>query len=140
MTAYAIAHMHDVNVGADIVEYLRRIDAALAPFGGKFIVHGGRQVTVEGPANSNIVVIEFPDFEAAENWYNSPAYREILPLRTENAPGATLLAERCDDDHLATDVLGDLTVPEGVTAPVAWITRATGAASSAGPDGRISRC
>ncbi len=105
MTAYAIAHLSNVDLGADIVEYLRRIDATLAPFGGKFIVHGGRQRVIEGPADGVIVVIEFPDYEAAQGWYDSPAYQKILPLRLNNADNLGLLAERCDDDHVATDVL-----------------------------------
>ena len=41
MTAYAVAHMRRVTMGPAIVEYLERIDATLAPFGGHFIVHGG---------------------------------------------------------------------------------------------------
>jgi uncharacterized protein (DUF1330 family) len=41
MPAYAVAHMHEVVMGPDIVEYLQRIDATLAPFGGRFAVHGG---------------------------------------------------------------------------------------------------
>ena len=41
MPAYGIAHMRQVNVGPQIVEYLQRIDATLKPFGGRFIVHGG---------------------------------------------------------------------------------------------------
>ncbi|RDI66887.1 DUF1330 domain-containing protein [Nocardia pseudobrasiliensis] len=105
MTAYAIAHLSNVDLGADIVEYLRRIDATLAPFGGRFIVHGGRQMVAEGPADGVIVVIEFPDYEAAQGWYASPAYQKILPLRRNNADNIDMLAERCADDHVATDVL-----------------------------------
>jgi uncharacterized protein (DUF1330 family) len=33
--------MRRVTMGLAIVEYLERIDATLAPFGGHFIVHGG---------------------------------------------------------------------------------------------------
>jgi uncharacterized protein (DUF1330 family) len=44
MAGYAIAHLQDVTVGAEIVEYLQRIDATLAPFGGHFTVHGGAPV------------------------------------------------------------------------------------------------
>ena len=31
-----------------------------------------------------MVVIEFPDRDHALEWYDSPAYQAILPLRTEN--------------------------------------------------------
>ena len=48
MTAYAIGHLHDVDLGADIVDYLKRIDETLAPFGGRFIIHGGPATVVEG--------------------------------------------------------------------------------------------
>jgi uncharacterized protein (DUF1330 family) len=36
MPAYAVAHMRQVTMGPAIVEYLERIDATLAPFGGRF--------------------------------------------------------------------------------------------------------
>jgi hypothetical protein len=36
-------------------------------------------------------VIEFPDRDAAVRWYESPAYQAILPLRTNNIDGATLV-------------------------------------------------
>ena len=48
MTAYAIAHMRRVTPGQAIVEYLERIDATLAPYGGRFIVHGGDFEELEG--------------------------------------------------------------------------------------------
>jgi uncharacterized protein (DUF1330 family) len=50
MAGYAIAHLQDVTVGAEIVEYLQRIYATLAPFGGHFIVHGAAPSELEGGA------------------------------------------------------------------------------------------
>ncbi|GAB2690428.1 DUF1330 domain-containing protein [Nocardia thraciensis] len=105
MPAYAIAHLHNVDVNAEIVEYLRRIDDTLARFGGKFIVHGGRQMVAEGPADGSVIVIEFPDYDAAQAWYASPEYQAILPLRTNNSVGVAVLADHCGDDHVATDIL-----------------------------------
>ena len=40
MSTYVIAHLHTVELGADITRYLERIDATLAPFHGQFLVHG----------------------------------------------------------------------------------------------------
>jgi uncharacterized protein (DUF1330 family) len=48
MSAYAVVHMRQVTIGQAIVEYLQRIDATLAPFGGQFIVHGGEVEVQEG--------------------------------------------------------------------------------------------
>jgi Domain of unknown function (DUF1330) len=39
---YAVAIVRDIEMGPPIQQYLERIDATLAPFGGHFIVHGGK--------------------------------------------------------------------------------------------------
>ncbi|MFE6860199.1 DUF1330 domain-containing protein [Nocardia sp. NPDC057668] len=106
MPAYAVAHLHDVDVNAGIVEYLKRIDATFTEFEGKFIVHGGEQRAVEGPEDSYVVVVEFPDYQAAQAWYDSPAYQAIVALRTENSVGVAVIADGCGADHVATDILG----------------------------------
>ncbi|MCB1884364.1 MAG: DUF1330 domain-containing protein [Geminicoccaceae bacterium] len=105
LPAYAIASLRDVSMGAAIVAYLERIDATLAPFGGRFIVHGGRKAVLEGRWPDDLIVIAFPDREAAEGWYASPAYREILPLRRDNAGGDVVLVEGVPDGHRAPDIL-----------------------------------
>ena len=41
---------------------------------------GGEQDQLEGNSPGRHVVIEFPDRETALTWYNSDAYRRILPI------------------------------------------------------------
>jgi uncharacterized protein (DUF1330 family) len=105
MTAYAVGILQDVKMGPPIVEYLERIDATLAPYDGHFIVHGGDSEVLEGTSPGTLIVIEFPDRGAAEQWYQSPAYKEIVRLRTENSVGTVFLVDGVGRDHLATDVL-----------------------------------
>ncbi|MGY8527384.1 DUF1330 domain-containing protein [Paracidovorax citrulli] len=105
MTAYAIARLTDVNVGPAIRQYLERIDDTLAPFEGRFIIHGGPRTTMEGNWHEDLIVIRFPTLSHARNWYASDAYQAILPLRTENSLGDVILMEGVDEDHKATDVL-----------------------------------
>jgi uncharacterized protein (DUF1330 family) len=105
MTAYGVGLLKDVDMGPPLVEYLERIDATLAPYDGHFIVHGGPAETLEGTDPGAVVVIEFPDRSHARDWYASPAYREILPLRTENATSTVFIIDRVCRDHRATDVL-----------------------------------
>jgi uncharacterized protein (DUF1330 family) len=88
MPAYAVAHMRQVTMGQPIVEYLERIDATLAPFGGRFIVHGGDVEALEGSWPGSLIVIEFPDRDRVRAWYDSQAYREIA------APAHGQLPER----------------------------------------------
>ena len=73
--AYAVAYLRDVRFNDEIVDYLQRIDETLAPFGGRFLVHGGGLTPAEGTWDGDIVVIAFPDLTAATDWYESPAYQ-----------------------------------------------------------------
>ena len=86
MPAYAVAHMRQVTMGPAIVEYLQRIDATLAPFGGRFIVHGGEIEVLEGSWPGHFIAIEFADRgQSAGAWYHSDAYQDIVALRTDNS-------------------------------------------------------
>jgi uncharacterized protein (DUF1330 family) len=105
MASYAVGILRDVKMGPPIVEYLERIDATLAPYGGHFIVHGGESTMLEGSSPGTLIVIEFPDRGSAEKWYTSAAYSEILPLRTENSVSTVFIVDGVDRDHRATDVL-----------------------------------
>jgi uncharacterized protein (DUF1330 family) len=93
MAAYAIAHLYDPKPHPEVIEYLERIQSTLDPFGGRFLVHGPKVEVAEGEWPGTIVIIEFPDVERASGWYVSPAYQEILPLRTDNISGVAILAE-----------------------------------------------
>ncbi len=106
--AYAIAHLKSVRMGPEIVEYLQRIDATLQPFGGRFIVHGGNAQVLEGDWTGDVIIIAFPDRAAVAAWYASPAYQEILALRTDFSDSTAIIADGVSDDHKATDVLAGL--------------------------------
>lgn len=105
MKTLAVAHLRDVDVGPDIVAYLERIDATLAPYGGRFVVHGGPVEVLEGSWSGDLVAVEFPDRAAARAWYGSPAYQAIKPLRASHADGDLFLIDMVGPDHRATDVL-----------------------------------
>jgi uncharacterized protein (DUF1330 family) len=105
MSAYAIAYLRDVDFGPAIIEYLERIDDTLAPYGGRFLVHGGNVTGAEGEWDGDIVIIEFPDRRSVQEWYESPAYQEILPLRTENSASIAAMVDGVPDGYRATDGL-----------------------------------
>ena len=105
MPAFAIGHLTAVSMGPEIVEYLERIDATLAPFEGRFRVHGAQPECIEGQWAGDLIVIEFPDMEKARAWYRSDAYAAILPLRSRNSTGNIILIEGVPGGHKATDIL-----------------------------------
>jgi uncharacterized protein (DUF1330 family) len=100
--AYAIAHLHDPLINDDVLAYIERIQATLDPFGGHFLVHGATVDVREGEWPGTIVVIGFPDIAAARAWYESPAYREILHLRTDHIRGSAILVEGVEPGYDAT--------------------------------------
>ncbi|MGF3022849.1 DUF1330 domain-containing protein [Methylobacterium aquaticum] len=105
LPAYAVAHLRQVALGPAIATYLARIDATLAPFGGRFLIHGARPEPLEGDVSGDLVVIAFPDRARARAWYESPAYQAILPLRTAHSDGVVVLIDGVPADHRATDIL-----------------------------------
>ncbi|WEJ35063.1 DUF1330 domain-containing protein [Devosia sp. SD17-2] len=105
MTAYAIGHLRNVTLNQGIADYLRGIDATLEPFGGNFIIHGGPKDELEGRFTNDLIVISFPNLDAARRWYNSAAYQALIPLRMQGAEGEVFLIDGVDDHHKATDIL-----------------------------------
>lgn len=105
MPAYAIAVTRQTRFGEEIRAYLAGIDATLAPFGGRYLVHGGRRVALEGEWPGDVVVIGFPSMAQAQAWYGSPAYAAIRPLRTANTVGEVVLVEGVAEGHRAIELL-----------------------------------
>ncbi|MDQ1079923.1 DUF1330 domain-containing protein [Pseudoroseomonas cervicalis] len=105
MTCYAVGLLHPVALRPEIAAYLAAIDATLAPFGGRFLIHGGPREALEGECGRDLVVIAFPDRARARGWYDSPAYRAILPLRREHLRGEVFLIDGVAEGHRATDLL-----------------------------------
>lgn len=106
MSAYAVCHLHKLNINREVVVYLKKIDATLEPYDGRFLVHGGTKAeVVEGKFPGHLIIIEFPDFERASAWYHSEAYQEIVSLRTDNSKGAVILVDGVPEDYHASDML-----------------------------------
>ncbi|HEX4912803.1 MAG TPA: DUF1330 domain-containing protein [Vicinamibacterales bacterium] len=72
----------DVTNTEQYAAYAKLTPAIIEKFGGRFIARGGRNLTLEGPpAPARVVVIEFPSFEAAQAFYNSPEYVAARQIR-----------------------------------------------------------
>lgn len=89
----------------DIVKYLEQIDATLAPFGGRFAIHGAGVEVLEGEWPGHVVMLAFPDRARARDWYHSAPYQAIVRLRTDNSTGDLVLVDGVDPEHRATDIL-----------------------------------
>lgn len=81
MPGYAIFQVDEILDRDRLKTYQQAAHPTLAKFGGKVIVAYGKQELVEGPALVGNVIIEFPSYEAAQQWYHSDAYSDAKQLR-----------------------------------------------------------
>lgn len=91
--AYVINEIQ-VTDAAKYKVYVDQVPATLAPYGGAFIVRGGKTELVDGaPIAGRIVVVEFPNLAQAKAWHDSPRYQEILALRNASSTSRVYYVE-----------------------------------------------
>ena len=67
-------------------EYLAKVTDIVIKFGGEFLVRGGEFQRVEGEwKNTRNVVIKFPSYEKALEWYHSEEYKPVRQIRLDNS-------------------------------------------------------
>ncbi|MFI5002539.1 MAG: DUF1330 domain-containing protein [Reyranellales bacterium] len=93
MAAYMIVEVETTDETL-MAEYRKLTPGLIAKFGGKFIVRGGTTHTLEGGWNpGRIVVIEFPDMQAAQHFYYSPDYQPALEMRLKAGHSKAILVD-----------------------------------------------
>ena len=75
-------------------EYKKLTPITLESFGGKFLVRGTEVHVLEGEWNHDrLVMLEFPDKDAALNWYYSKAYEKARLIRNKAAKAKFFILE-----------------------------------------------
>ena len=97
MPAFVVVDVDVTDPDAYAV-YRDKAGPAVEANGGRYVARGGTVEALEGDwAPSRLVILEFPDLEAAKRWYDSPEYRDARAARegaaemrmvaTEGLPG-----------------------------------------------------
>jgi uncharacterized protein (DUF1330 family) len=92
LPGYVVAEV-DVTDPAGFKEYADKTPATLAPFNARYVIRGGKNLSVEGDAPKRFVVIQFESFEKAKAWEDSPAYEAIKPIRHNSAKSRVFIIE-----------------------------------------------
>ena len=87
---YIVARV-DVTDWEHYARYARLATIAIARYGGRVLVRGGKQRLLEGSARARNVVIEFDSLDQAIRYYNSSEYEEARRAR-EGAAVADFVA------------------------------------------------
>jgi uncharacterized protein (DUF1330 family) len=81
MPAYVIVET-DIEDAEQYDRYKAASPGAVAAGGGRFVARGGVLGVLEGDWHpSRLVVLEFPNLEAAKRWYESETYQDAKKLR-----------------------------------------------------------
>ena len=92
MAAFVIAQI-DVTDPQAYEEYRKHVLATVQKYGGRFVARGGRTEALEGEVSGRVVVLEFPSYERALEWYRSPEYAPLIRLRQKASRGRLVLVE-----------------------------------------------
>lgn len=106
MTAYLIATM-DVHDPKGYEEYRAEVPAFIAKHGGGYVVRGGAAEVVEGSwPDGRIVVLDFPDYAAAQAFYADPDYQPVAAIRHRTATSHLWLVDGVPDGASAAGMRG----------------------------------
>ena len=93
MSAYVIVDI-TVTDPERYEDYKKLAPPAIAAYGGKYVVRGGKSEKLEGNWEPNrIVILQFESTEKAKEFINSPEYREARALRHESASSNLIVVE-----------------------------------------------
>ena len=88
---YVIAQLKVTNP-ENYKEYVEKVPKVIKKFGGEYLARGGEHQVFEGEDNlPRIVIIKFPSYEKALEWYNSEEYKPIKQIRLDNSEGTNII-------------------------------------------------
>ena len=76
MKGYVVCVYKSIGDEKLLKKYAESAIPAIEKYKGKIIVRGGKKLTIEGNDSPRTVVIEFPSFEEAKNYYFSKEYQK----------------------------------------------------------------
>ena len=93
MTAFVVAQL-SIHDRARYDRYAAAFLPTLKPFAGRLLAADEGPAVLEGDwTRDKLVLIAFPDADAARGWAASPAYRAIAPDRLAGSDAVVLLAQ-----------------------------------------------
>jgi uncharacterized protein (DUF1330 family) len=80
----ALVEVHDPT---GFQSYHEQFEATLSPFGGRVVSFGATIVPLEGMEGSTAraAIVVFPSLQGGQDWFESPIYQKIAPLRQRSA-------------------------------------------------------
>ena len=91
MSGYLIAQLNMTDK-ENFKLYAESVPESVKKFGGKYLVRAGEFKSVQGKWDfTRNVIIEFPTYEKALEWYNSDLYKPLKELRQKGSEGNIII-------------------------------------------------
>ena len=75
MKGYVVCVYKNISSEDKLKEYATKARAAVENYKGKFLIRGGKSKINEGESSPRTVIIEFPSFDQANEFYQSEEYQ-----------------------------------------------------------------
>ena len=93
MSAYVIVNV-DTKHPQEYERYKEMAQKTVAQYGGRYLVRGGQMNVLEGSwTPTRIVILEFPSYEKAHEWWHSAEYAPAKELRQRLSTTDLLIVE-----------------------------------------------
>ena len=76
MKGYVVCVYKNISSEDKLKEYAIKARAAVENYKGKFLIRGGKSKINEGDSSPRTVIIEFPSFDQANEFYQSEEYQK----------------------------------------------------------------
>ena len=75
-------------------EYVQKVPETVRKFGGKYLVRGGQAEAVAGDWKpERLIMVEFESMKRFRDWWNSPEYKMVAPMREQSAKTDAVVVE-----------------------------------------------
>ncbi|HMF29224.1 MAG TPA: DUF1330 domain-containing protein [Candidatus Cybelea sp.] len=93
MSAYVIVNV-DTKNPKEYERYKEMAEETVAQYGGRYLARGGQMKVLEGSWEpTRIVILEFPSYEKAHEWWHSAEYAPAKELRQRLSTTDLLIVE-----------------------------------------------
>lgn len=87
--AYLISNAEMITDTIMVKQYGASVGKTIKDFGGTILVGAAPALELDSapPPKGRFVIVRFPSMQVLQQWYNSPAYTAIRPLREKATQG-----------------------------------------------------
>jgi uncharacterized protein (DUF1330 family) len=93
MSAYVVVQI-EIHDPETYSEYAKLAPPSIAKYDGRYLLRGGSVKTLEGTwSPGRFVILEFPDAEKAQAWWDSEEYSKAKAMRQRAAHSEMILVD-----------------------------------------------